>query len=70
MLQNMYEGLPRVSKKIASMRMKLVGHCQRHSEPTHGHRPQGRPISLYVDVLKKDTGVESTVEPGRCMEDQ
>ena len=48
----LYEGIPRVSEKVAARRMRLAGHCQRHQElpasrlvlwePTHGHRSRGR----------------------------
>ena len=61
--------------------MKLAGHCQlRHQvlptsklvmlEPTHGHqlRLRGRPTLTYVDVLKEDTGAQSTSELAGCME--
>ena len=30
--KSVYEGIPRVSQKIAARRMKLAGHCQRHKE--------------------------------------
>ena len=70
-------GLSRVSEKIAVRRMRLAGHCQRHRElptsklvlwePTHGYRSRGRSTQTYVDVVKKDAGVESTGELTRCM---
>ena len=73
----LYAGIPRVSDKIAARRMRLAGHCQRHQElpasklvlwePTHGHRSRGRPTLTYVDVLKMDTGVQSTSELAGCM---
>ena len=28
--KSVYEGIPKVSQKIAVRRMKLAGHCQRH----------------------------------------
>ena len=76
----LYEGVPRVSEKIAVRRMKLAGHCQRHRElpaskvvlwePTHGRRSRGRPKLTYVDILKKDVGAQSTDELARCMENR
>ena len=77
---NLYDGMPRVSQKIAARRMRLAGHCQRHQElpasklvlwdPTHGHRSRGRPTLTYVDVLKSDAGAQSTNELARCMENR
>ena len=76
----LYEGIPRVSEKIAVRRMRLAGHCQRHGElsaselvlwePTHGHRSRGRPTLTYVDILKKDAGAQSTNELAGCMENR
>ena len=70
----------RVSDKITARRMRLAGHCQRHQElpasklvlwePTHGHRSRGRPTLTYVDVLKKDSEVQSTSELAGCMENR
>ena len=75
----LYEGIPRVSEKVAVRRMRLAGHCQRHQElpasklvlwePTHGHRSRGRPRLTFVDVLK-DAGAQSTNELARCMENR
>ena len=59
---NLYDGIPRVSQRIAARRMRLAGHSHRHpelpashlvmGEPTHGHRSRGRPTQTYVDVLR------------------
>ena len=78
--ERLYAGIFRVSDKIAARRMRLAGHCQRHQElpasklvlwePTHGHRSRGRPTPTYVDVLKKDTGAQTTNELAGCMENQ
>ena len=74
----LYEGIPRVSQKVAAMRMRLAGHCHRHQElpashlvlwePTHGHRSRGRPT--LTCVLKKDAGARSTSELAGCMENR
>ena len=76
----LYEGIPRVSGKVAARRMRLAGHCQRHQElpasklvlwePTHGRRSRGRPTPTYVNVLKKDARVQSTNELAGCMENR
>ena len=78
--KSLYEGIPRVSQKIAARRMKLAGHCQRHQElpagrlvlwePTHRHRWRGRPTLTYVDVLKSDAGAQNTRELARCTENR
>ena len=77
---NLYAGIHRVSDKIAARRMRLAGHCQRHQElpvsklvlwePSHGHLSRGCPTLTYVDVLKKDAGVQSTSELAGCMENR
>lgn len=37
-------------------------------DATHGHRSQGRPAPTYVDVRKRDVGVENAGELARRME--
>ncbi|CAM4576982.1 unnamed protein product [Leuciscus chuanchicus] len=51
----LYEGVPRVSNKIAVRRMRLAGHCRRHRE---------------LDILKRDAGAKGTNELARCMENR
>ena len=78
--KQLYSGLPRLSDRIASRRMKLAGHCHRHHElpasklvlwePKHGHRLPGGHTLTYVDVLRKDAGVNSSQELAGCMEDR
>ena len=78
--QTLYEGIPRVSDKVAARRMRLAGHCQRHQElpasklvlwePTHGHRSRGGQTLTYVDVLKKGAEAQSTDELAGCMENR
>ena len=64
-----------VTSKIAARRLILAGHCIRHPEeiasqlvlwePQHGHANRvGKTVS-YIDLLKLDTGIEST-EDLRC----
>ena len=72
--------LPAVSNKIASRRLQLAGHCYRHPElstqklvlwePTHGHRGRGRPITTYIDTLKRDTGAFEASEIAVLMADK
>ena len=52
--------------------MKLVGHLERHDdliahkfvlwESTQGHRSRGRPTLTYIDVLRRDTGLNNLRE--------
>ena len=78
--KSVYEGIPKVSQKIAVRRMKLAGHCQRHQElpagklvlwePKHGHRSRGRLAQTYVDLLRNDVGLQETSEIVRCTENR
>lgn len=70
-------GLPSLSEKLTVRRMRLAGHCHWHRElpakkaytvGTNRHRSRGHPTPTYVDVLKINTGAESTKELARCME--
>ncbi len=68
----LYQGLPQLSQTIAEKRMRLAGHCIRHDdeiahhlalwEPTRGTRCRGRQAVTYVDVLRRDTNLESAQE--------
>ena len=61
-------------------RMRLSGHIHRHSdlsahhlllwEPDRGTRNRGRPRMTFLDLLKKDTGLDNTREIGRLMTDR
>ena len=65
--KNVYGRLPLVSSEIKYRRMRMAGHCIRHSElsthpltvwePTQGKANRGRRRLNYVDVLTKDTGL-------------
>ena len=78
--EELYGGLPKVSSKVASRRMKLAGHCIRHPEeeasklvlwePTKGKRNVGKQAVSYIDNLKKDTGMESPQEIRTAMKDK
>ena len=38
-------------------------------EPTHGRRSRGRPHAMYIDTLKRDTGLNTVAEIRTLMED-
>ena len=64
----LYGGLPKLSDKIRERRTRFAGHCSRsakepvsklvHWIPKHGRRSRGRPTLTYIDILKRDTGLE------------
>ena len=70
--EDLYGRLPPASSKVASRRLKLAGHCARHLdevasklvlwEPSQGRMNIGRRAVTYVDVMKEDTGLETTEE--------
>ena len=57
----LYQNLPKVTTKIKQRRIRLAGHCIRHTEemahnlvlwePTEGKRKRGKPKTLYIDTL-------------------
>ena len=78
--EQLYQELPKVTCKIAERRMKLAGHCIRHSElsasslvlwePTEGTASAGRPAVTYVDNLRRDLDVEDVAEIRTAMNDR
>ena len=76
----LYGNLPKLSQKIAERRLRLAGHCVRHTEeiasdivlwvPSHGRTRVGRPAVNYIDLLQKDTGLNSTSEIRNAMMDR
>ena len=76
----LHAGLPPVSTKVESRRLNLAGHCTRHPEveasklvlwePSQGKRNIGRRAVTYVDVLKRDTGLETTQDLRTAMMDR
>ena len=76
----LYGDLPKVTDKIRERRLKLAGHCIRHSEleasdlvlwePTQGKSNRGRQRVTYIDMLKRDTGLLSTRELRTLMQDR
>ena len=76
----LYGDLPRLTQKIAERRLRLAGHCVRHTEeiasevvlwqPSHGRRGVGRPANNFIDTLLQDTGLTSTTELRNAMLDR
>ena len=70
--KSLYGKLPLVSTKIQVKRMRLAGHCLRHTEeianklvlwnPTDGKPNRGRKHISYIDNLLNDTGVNNEKE--------
>ena len=61
------DNLPKISQKIRKRRNRFAGHCIRGEElvskmvlwsQKHGKRKPGRPALIYIDTLKKDTGLD------------
>ena len=67
--RELYGNLPKVTDKIRERRLKLAGHCVRHSEevasnlvlwqPSQGKPNRGRKRKTYLDNLMNDTNMES-----------
>ena len=78
--EELYDGLPKLSTKIATRRMKLAGHCIRHPEeeasklvlwePEKGVRNVGRGTVSYIDNLIEDTGLATPKEIRTAMMDR
>ena len=70
--EQLYGELPKVTSKIQKRRMRLAGHCIRHSEeiahqlvlwePTEGKRSRGRRKINYIDNLLNDADANNTSE--------
>ena len=75
-----YKDLPRVSVKVQQRRMRLAGHCIRHSDeeanklvlwqPTDGKPSRGRRRITYLDNLLEDTGMDNAPELRSIMENR
>ena len=78
--EELYQGMPKISTKVAMRRMKLAGHCVRHPEeeasklvlwePDRGSKNIGRGAVTYIDNLKQDTGLETVEEIRTAMMDR
>ena len=74
----LYGSLPPVTTKIQQRRMRLAGHCVRHTEevasnlvlwqPVDGRTKRGKKNLTYIDNLVEDCGVEQTTEIRSCIE--
>ena len=64
----MYGDLPKISDKRREHRARFAGHCFRrydeavtnilHWIPKHEFRKPGRSALTYIEILKRDTGLE------------
>ena len=78
--EQLYGRLPKVSSKIAARRLKLAGHLMRHPEemasslvlwqPSIGTTNRGRKPVDYIDLLKRDTGLDNIAELQTAMYDR
>ena len=76
----LYRGLPPLSTKIRTRRLRLAGHCIRHNDvaphslvlwvPQQGRASQGGQQSIFIDTLKRDTGLHSISEIRALMLDR
>ena len=78
----LYNGLPKLSDKIKSRRLKLAGHCVRHPEILAndlvtwepeagiGETKRGRPRQSYLDTLLRDVGIKTKEELRTLMRDR
>ncbi len=65
--EELYGDLPRLSHKLRRKRLQFAGHSFRAKEeavskvilwqPSHGQKSRGRPLTTYVDLLMRDTGL-------------
>ena len=70
--EELYGKLPKVTSKIAMRRLRLAGHCVRHPEeiasqlvlwePSRETANRGRKTVDFVDLIKRDTGLDSINE--------
>ena len=76
----LYKDMPKVTDKIRERRLRLAGHCVRHSEleasdlvlwePTQGKLRRGNQKATFIDMLKRDTGLHSECELRSLMQDR
>ena len=75
--EQLYGNLPKASMKIRERRMRLSGHCLRHTEDMvsrlilwelrTGDSRRGRRILTYIDNLKADTGLDTSQDISTAM---
>ena len=76
----LYGNLPPVRAKIAMLRLRLAGHCVRHPEERasklvlwellQGKAGRGRKPIDYIDVIRRDTGLEEVRDIRNVMMDR
>ena len=77
--KQLYGDLPPVSFKVKQRRMRVAGHCIRHSKdeasksvlgiPTDGNPNRARRRVTFIDNLLQDTGLESVQDLQTVMQD-
>ena len=77
---DLYGDLPPISQVIQTRRLKLAGHVFRDKtspahqlvtwDPMHGKMSRGKPSNTFIDTLLRETGLTSTAELEKCMEDR
>jgi hypothetical protein len=78
--ETLYGNIPRLTEKIRERRLRLAGHCVRHSEleasnlvlwePSQGRPNRGRAQLSFLDMLRRDTGLQSSLEIRTLMQDR
>ena len=78
--EELYGDLPKVTTKIAIHGLRLAGHCVRHPEetasqlvlwqPVRGNAGRGRKTTDFIDVIKRDTNLDSTEDIRNVMLDR
>ena len=78
--KELYGNLNKFTNTVRQRRLRLAGHVARdtsspaHSlvvwEPQHGNANRGRPSKTFLDLLIKDTGLETTKELHSLMKDR
>ena len=78
--EQLYQNLPPVSDNVVQRRLRLAGHCVRHSEevasdlvlwkPLDGRINRGRKKTTFVDTLLQDTGMANPTVLKTCMMDR
>ena len=78
--KDLYGELPKVTSRIREARMRIAGHCIRHTEeeaskivlwqPKRGVPNRGRRHTTFIDNLKEDTNLETVGELKSAMMDR
>ena len=77
--RQLYGELLKISSVINERRLRFAGHCHRATEgtirdvlfwePKHGKRGRGRPATIYIDSLRKESNL-SSMELKKLMDDR